>query len=471
MATLNIGGRKVTVDDAFLSMPPDQQNATVEEIASSLGPQFDMSKAVTDIPGEMRRTANEHLANIDKGLINNPQQSAIGGLLDTGKGLLSLPGLVLDTAIGAPARSMLGHTLANVSHKVGQQINPAVAAKDNPQQMYEDFRPGVDQAMMAVAPRAASPVGPRTMPAPVPSAPELKKAAVDVWESPQIKSMQIPPSDVQNLASQLQADVTKRGFRPTAGSAPGTFAELQRMVPNPAVTAVSVDDMRAARRAFDMTAKQRDPMGGATPDAVAARAAIEGIDNYLDTLSPLLREANANYSAGKRSELLDYRSMQAKHRADKSGSGSNIENTIRQEIDKIGKRGLAADEQAALLRIVDGTKTRNALRKVGKLGVSDGLSLLLHAGAAGGTGGASIPIAAAGTISRKLGEALTKKEIANLGKQFRSRAPLAKALQPLPAKQSSKLTKSLIAALMAEGPVRQPALMGLMPARAKDDER
>ncbi|TGT46849.1 hypothetical protein EN812_05790 [Mesorhizobium sp. M4B.F.Ca.ET.169.01.1.1] len=36
MPTLNIQGRKVQVDDAFLSMTPEQQNAAVEEIAKSL---------------------------------------------------------------------------------------------------------------------------------------------------------------------------------------------------------------------------------------------------------------------------------------------------------------------------------------------------------------------------------------------------------------------------------------------------
>lgn len=36
MATLNIQGQKVKVDDAFLSMTPEQQNAAVEEIAKSL---------------------------------------------------------------------------------------------------------------------------------------------------------------------------------------------------------------------------------------------------------------------------------------------------------------------------------------------------------------------------------------------------------------------------------------------------
>ena len=37
MATLNIGGKRVKVDDAFLALPADQQAAAVEEIASSIG--------------------------------------------------------------------------------------------------------------------------------------------------------------------------------------------------------------------------------------------------------------------------------------------------------------------------------------------------------------------------------------------------------------------------------------------------
>ncbi|WP_292308046.1 hypothetical protein [Mesorhizobium sp.] len=36
MPTLSIQGRKVQVDDAFLSMTPEQQNAAVDEIAKSL---------------------------------------------------------------------------------------------------------------------------------------------------------------------------------------------------------------------------------------------------------------------------------------------------------------------------------------------------------------------------------------------------------------------------------------------------
>ena len=37
MATLTVNGQRVKVDDSFLSLPPDQQEATVNEIAASLG--------------------------------------------------------------------------------------------------------------------------------------------------------------------------------------------------------------------------------------------------------------------------------------------------------------------------------------------------------------------------------------------------------------------------------------------------
>ncbi|MBN8934591.1 MAG: hypothetical protein J0G97_23115, partial [Rhizobium pusense] len=37
MTVLNIGGRRVTVDDSFKSLSPEQQSATVEEIAKTLG--------------------------------------------------------------------------------------------------------------------------------------------------------------------------------------------------------------------------------------------------------------------------------------------------------------------------------------------------------------------------------------------------------------------------------------------------
>lgn len=48
MATLNIEGRTVNVDDAFLKLSPDQQNSTVEEIAKSFAPKDQIAPEAAD---------------------------------------------------------------------------------------------------------------------------------------------------------------------------------------------------------------------------------------------------------------------------------------------------------------------------------------------------------------------------------------------------------------------------------------
>ena len=68
MATLNINGRRVKVDDSFLSLSPEQQNATVEEIASS----FDQPESV----------ASQDLRSELSGITQGMQGELPGGNLD-----------------------------------------------------------------------------------------------------------------------------------------------------------------------------------------------------------------------------------------------------------------------------------------------------------------------------------------------------------------------------------------------------
>ncbi|WP_313195851.1 hypothetical protein [Shinella zoogloeoides] len=60
MPTLNINGKRVQVDESFLKLSPEQQNATVEEIASQLGiteaPESQVSKDTRD---ELSRLSNK----------------------------------------------------------------------------------------------------------------------------------------------------------------------------------------------------------------------------------------------------------------------------------------------------------------------------------------------------------------------------------------------------------------------------
>jgi len=65
MATLNISGHRVKVDDSFLSLSPEQQNATVDEIAGQLGVSMSTSTAApdTDTEGHVNIDANGNVTD------------------------------------------------------------------------------------------------------------------------------------------------------------------------------------------------------------------------------------------------------------------------------------------------------------------------------------------------------------------------------------------------------------------------
>lgn len=433
MPTLNINGHSVAVGDEFLKLSPDQQNATVDEIAKSLPQQAaqrqpSITDAVTDIPAEIGRTAGAAADSVYENLANRGTDTSRFPFLNTGKAILGGLSFLASPVTGA-ARSLIGHPMAQAEHAVGALINPAVAAKDDPQQMYQNAAGDVETALSAARPAGVGPLGvaaPKPISVAPPSSVELKAAARSVYNDPAIKNIAIPPQDVSLLSTKIQSELANQGFRPTTGSAPGTFAEINRLNPPSGVANVGIDDLVAARRALGITSKQLDPATfTATPDAAAASKAIGHINDFLDTLAPELKTANANYAAGKAADRLDYRLAKAERRAAKSGIGGNLENTMRQEADKIPDRGLTPDERALRDQIVMGTATRNALRTAGKAGVDGGLSLMMHLGAGLGSGGATAPITVAGTAARKIGELLTRRQMSGLSTAIRNRAPLA----------------------------------------------
>lgn len=121
------------------------------------------SDAITDIPSEIGRAASENWDTIKKGLSPSRQseQGQFEHLGNTGKALLAIPALALSPVTGT-ARSLIGHPMAQLEHKVGEIIAPETAAKDDPQKMYETARGDVDTALAGAAsrgPRVASPAG------------------------------------------------------------------------------------------------------------------------------------------------------------------------------------------------------------------------------------------------------------------------------------------------------------------------
>lgn len=90
MATLNIDGRKVTVDDGFLKLSPEQQNATVEEIASSFKTTNTGASSVED--GRLNTVTVRPAAQPPVSMGEDVAKSAGIGVVKGGIGLMGAPG-------------------------------------------------------------------------------------------------------------------------------------------------------------------------------------------------------------------------------------------------------------------------------------------------------------------------------------------------------------------------------------------
>lgn len=432
------------VQPAARAASPVTDPALLAQLNAPEPPPARITDAVTDIPTEIGRTARANLDAVKAGITDRGSKGPIEGLLDTGRAMLAVPGLLASPVTGA-LHSLIGHPMAQAEHYVGTKIAPEIAAKDDPQKMYETAAGDVESALSAARPAGMTPLGatavtPSKIPAP--TVDQLKAAARAGYNSPEVAAVEIHPRSVANLAAKIEDDLIDKGFRPR--NTPGTFDEVRNLTPPPGVNSVKVADLDSARKALKVMASEVDAVGKPTAEAAAASTAIDHINDYLPNIRPLdviagdapaaaaiLRDAAENWGAAKRAENVDVRLTRAERQAAKSGSGSNIENSVRQKIAgmlDVPSRsvGYSPGEITKMEEIVRGTPTRNTLRKVGKLGVDGGLSLLLHAGAVYPTHGLNLPVAAGGTIARKMGEALTARAGRDLSEMVRNRSPLVR---------------------------------------------
>lgn len=86
MATLNIGGQRVKVDELFLRMTPEQQNATVEEISRSLGSGQPPASSAGFATRQQR--GEDQIAQSDA-FMTGAMQGATFGLADEGRALVA----------------------------------------------------------------------------------------------------------------------------------------------------------------------------------------------------------------------------------------------------------------------------------------------------------------------------------------------------------------------------------------------
>jgi hypothetical protein len=280
--------------------------------------------------------------------------------------------------------------------------------------------------------------------------------------------MEIGGGEVNRLGQNLLAQYRREGYAapgaptaPQSGALGGSLANYAGDMP--------VADLMSYRQ--QLTKLAYGPAAG-SPEGAAASIAIGHIDRLFDRLpqvqtkggtipaqevASILRDANANWAASKRSNLLTGETdreisgilPEAQLQAGATYSGRNLDNAIRQRAAAALKSkdimGYSADEIADLTEVAMGTAAQNKLRLwANRLGAGGGIGQGVAAGSAGGVAGTTalaagvdpytasmLGFGTAGVVG-KVGDALkalqnllSARNVRKLDEQVRLRSPLA----------------------------------------------
>lgn len=414
------------------------------------GPGFGVSQAVTDVPSEIKRTAGANLETMRQALPQSlggtrdmTKEGFVEGLGKTGAAIAAIPGLISSPITGA-ARSLIGHPMASAEHAVGTILNPSVAAKDIPDEMYQKAASEVETALSAAGART----GPGRVPKiAAPTTEELKAASDASYKAARGMGVELDPKPVSNLGTQIRQSLEADGVLPE--DAPKVFRRIERLEGQSAP--VSITEIESIRKGLQRAAS--NPLEG--EERFASGHAIHELDNFMAGLTPahasvngqfipsVVKEmewARGNWAAALRSETIEEKATRAADQAGASGSGSNVNNATRQQLKQIlaskkARRGFSAEEIDQMRRVVRGTFTGNVARLLGKLAptgvVSAGADVGAAAGiiAAGGNPIMAAAVPAIGAAAHVVGNVSTARQLRLLGDLVRSRSPLAQARQ------------------------------------------
>lgn len=281
MATLNINGQRVTVDDSFLSLSPEQQEATVNEIAQSLGG----AQQTQQEPGGYGSQIFSGLLEGATGALGAPidlANSAIGlgmqginAIAGTDFQPSPMPlggsaGLRQGLAI-APESTSAGHRIARqLARPVGASILPIAGTARNLGQAAAGLASAVGSGLGEIAGgMGAEAIAPGN-----PTAKTLGEMAGGIGGgigAGALAGRVISPYGGRISPERLQAAETLRaeGVNPTAGQTTGSRALLARESElGGSRTASLLDDQ--ARAYTEAAMRRAGASGTATPDNMAA---------------------------------------------------------------------------------------------------------------------------------------------------------------------------------------------------------
>jgi hypothetical protein len=258
-------------------------------------------------------------------------------------------------------------------------------------------------------------VAPKAKPAKPPSLSELttarKAAYKDVEQSGHKFNAQAFGGMVDDLRAQLAKEQFDPDFHPTVQT---MLARLDAKVKQGyAPTLAELDNLRkfVSKNVAGVGDKNTRRLGGVI---------MRGIDGLIDSegaAAEIVGKARDLYKRESKVSAVTEAVQKGRKAAAKSGSGANVDNAIRQKLDKVLEKtqNLTSDERAALESIVYGGPVQNTARAVGKMSpLSGGLSGMLNTLAAHATGGASLAFSVPASVAKVGADAATKTKVRNL---------------------------------------------------------
>ena len=437
------------------TVTPSRQSSMLERAGNYIGDYAGGVKQALQAPATTTnpQTFAEHIGNVP---VLGPLYGAAEAALSVGSGMLSPlaafadpnnPDAAAQRAIyeprSAPGKAALG--------MIGAVAKPAIDAAE---------ATGSDVALLPLATEAQAlrtvSRAPKVTPERAPSSDELATAARGAYQRAKDAGAVAAPEGYARMASGLRASLREQGFNPklhpkaaavveeiekTSSGAPVALDEIEilRRQALAAERSIEADERRVAGLVIDRLDDYADAlasgaepvMGGNAPAAVAAR-----------------KEARDLYSRNRKSMEMQELIERAQIRASQF-SGSGEENALRTEFRQLAMnpkrlRRFNREEQQAIKEVAFGTPTSNALRQLGKLAPTGGLSQWLSIGATMlNPLAAAVP--AAGAAGR-LGATLMTRNAARRAEELMRRGPQRSA-------QAAE-----------EAAVEQPAITGeLMP--------
>ena len=445
MPTLNIEGRKIKVDDAFLSLSPDEQNAAVEEIAGSLGgqpAQSDRDKYYSsgifagegNPLGSIARTLDASARGIQSGVTfgfdeemgladraekeairrESPVASTIGeiaGGLGLG-GVAAKGGLSLLQGAKATLGSLAGRGAAEGAIYGGLYGSGEAEGGIEKRLSGAAYGAATGAALGAGAGGIAR-IGARGNVAKgAPSVEQIKQASTAAYQAADNAGVMFRPQGLQRISRDITDSLAEFGYHPKLQPRVAIALDELNRISQGNVTLKGLEQFRKIVNNAGKSADASERMIGGK--------IVEALDDFVLNTRPgeimvgnvrkggeALRRARALWHRASKAKTIETTFENASLDAASSGSGGNAENAARQGIKRILKspsksRGFTAAEKEAMDAFVRGPKGQNIARLVGKLSPQgNGLMLGL-----GGYGVAQNPLLAAlplaGFIAKKI---------------------------------------------------------------------